>query len=152
MSPTKKNPRPKHYLGRKPPKWLDLDMRPEYLSEDVHTGSGWNEFLEWLRTKPYIIGDHVIGYDLALTMLGLGLLIREGKMVNETPDDEFPEDAPAYLVDSVITMQMVDQMEGLCKTVQNDLLPFNKSVPTENRQVWHFALVFKFADASNTKM
>ncbi len=53
-----------------------------------------------------------------MAVLGIGLLLREGALVCFTADDEFEEEVPEYVRNSGITLEMCNQLEGICDSVR----------------------------------
>lgn len=88
--------------------------------------------MNWVEMTPYIgKGDKVVFSVLKLTILGVGLMLREAARINDTEDGGFPPGSPAYLNTSKLDLLKMIQMEDLAKSIAKELVDTAKAGGTK---------------------
>lgn len=101
-----------------PPDWLDINLRNEVTGEHPLCSDGFGGFIDWFNSKPYLAaGGKLFRDDLLLTLIGLGVLIRDA--YNSLHEDDYD------LKDVTLTedeLQIVlDSLEDFCGCVIEEI-------------------------------
>lgn len=114
--------------GMSIPKWLNLANPPQYLPKEVHELKGFTAFHDWMFGQRYLGSDGTkfVKEQTLQACLGIGLLLREISLINDTEEGDFPEGSPQYLNSSRLGMEQYESTQLLAQEMLDAVLATRK--------------------------